>query len=194
MKRIFIIFCICLLVGSLNAEDLPLNYQLPIAIEDERFIVYQTLGIPNEIISLNTPNIGDDWPKEKTIEYFYKNGLVVLFWNDIVYRIVVNNYGSYKGWEDYTGMIINEVTLKDDRYKVIKKLGKPFIMKTDPIYKTDSDGFGFPRYSNSYYTWLTGEYRIEIEVANTDQVIDSKNNIIRPQDGINTIAITENKK
>lgn len=189
----FIIFA-CLFFVNLNAEEMVLKWQLPVKIGDDRFNVYQALGIPNEVISRETLGIGNYWPQDQKNEYFYTNGMVIIFIKDNVNRIVVNSFVDYKGWKDYTGNIINEVSLLDIRQELIKKLGKPFIMKTDPIYKTDKDEFGLIRYSNSYYTWILGKYKIEIEVANTDQIIDSENNTVRPQNGINAISITENIK
>lgn len=193
-KNMSVIVFIFLFIVILNSEEIALTWQLPVNIGDDRFTVYLALGIPNEVISRETLGNKFDWPQDQTNEYFYANGIIVIFLKDKVNRIVVNSFVDYTGWKDYTGNIINEVSLLDNRQKLILKLGKPFIMKTDPIYKTDSDEFGFPLYSNSYYTWIMDKYRIEIEVANTDQVIDSNNNTVRPQDGINTIAITENKK
>ena len=67
-------------------------------------------------------------------------------------------------------------------------------MKTDPIYKTDKDEFGFTRYSNSYYTWLFNSYKIEIEIANTDQVLDEELIIIRYKDRIRIIFISKIKQ
>jgi len=191
MKRIFILFSMFVLVESLLAEELTYNWQLPIAIGDERFIVYQNLGIPNEIISQDTPFIGELWPKEKTNEYFYEDGLVVIFWNNKVSMITINTLGGYNGWNDYNRKIINEVTLEDDRNQVIKKLGKPFLMKTDPLYKTDKDEFGLTRYSNSYYIWELGNYRLEIEIANSDQMVDENKNIIRQKDRISLVVISD---
>jgi len=188
MKRIFILFSIFLMLESSSAEELTYKWQLTISIGDERFIVYQKLGIPDGIINQDTPIIGESWPKEKSTEYFNKSGLVVVFWKDKVNIITINTFGN-KAWLLYTGKILNEITLKDDRDQVIKKLGKPFLMKTDPIYETDKDEFGLIRYSNSYYTWILDNYRLVIEIANTDQVLDADKNIIRKKDRISLIMI-----
>lgn len=124
------------------------------------------------------------------MEYFYDAGLLVFFWNDLVYRIVIWSYCDYDGWIDYLGNVVNNITIKDLRSENVQKMGKPNLMKTDPA-KTKDDGFGLPWYSNSYYFWEHDNYQVEIQIANIDQMLDSENNIIRPVDTINLIRITE---
>lgn len=198
MKKIMLIMLFILSIGFLQSTENNFNWQLPVELNATRFEVYEAIGIPEGIMTYDTiveyfvRNDLDpediDFDKNRSIEYYNSIGLSLVFIDDILTFITIQVLGDEGTHKDFKGYIINDLLLTDTRQEIIKKLGTPDLMKTDPLPhgNDNKNGVAFP--SLSYYTWNYKNYYIEIDITNEIQSVSESYKI--PKDRISNITLT----
>jgi hypothetical protein len=147
------------------------DWQFPVRIGQTKYEVYEVLGIPESKVTKNSftdKEISKHWESENpdmSLEYF-KSGPVVKFKGDTCVRVSTQNLTGNKGEAIYEGPIYKGLTIRDNRPILLKKLGKPTSMETDPLSKDVNPDSTVVFASSADYKWDMGTFVIQATVLN----------------------------
>lgn len=120
-------------------------------------------------------------------ELFYSSGIVSRFHKNKLYGITINSHGSYRGWIDYKGKIVNGITLADTYNNVLQKLGEPTKVEDEPIIESKDNidkPVIFPAIRSCY--WRLKDFTIQIDFLRQAQ---SMSKGIVPSGSISIVAV-----
>jgi hypothetical protein len=132
------------------------------------------LGQPSDILTPEalrklSPGAADDFERRspgRTVDWFESHGLAVVYFEDRVSQVTIQNDVTRDGWLEWGKPIVGGITLKDNLTAVKRKLGEP--VKSE--IGSDPEPARIPLQSNYY--WKRDDYTVQIRFRNQAQVID----------------------
>lgn len=182
-----------LLLASLSCAR---EWQLPVTLGSSRGDVHRKLGAPKEVFTYEAANAQAPQAAEKvfglapnqSIEYYYASGLVGRYDRDHLFSITVMAHVDYRGWLEYSGAVVNGITLRDTRENVVRRLGTPTKVEEEQFLEGNAATAAvFP--ASSRYFWRRDGHVVEIEFLRQPQLLDTKRNLVAPRDSITKIAV-----
>jgi hypothetical protein len=164
------------------------EYGLPITLGSSSHDVQSILGRPDRI--LKTGDVAENW--------YYPSGLFTELDHDRVFEIELYTFCDIQGFLLYSGPVVHGVTLTDSKGDILRKLGKPTKIETDPpaapisLYVPEDCNSGEDikwddEPSESRYYWRYPDYTVRARFLNEAQKVSDT--VAWPKDGLISILV-----
>jgi hypothetical protein len=123
------------------------------------------------------------------VEWYYSSGIVGRFDHGKLFGVALPTFCDYEGFLVYSGQIVEGVKLTDNKESILKRLGKPAKIESDPLEKGTEPNVPVVWPKESRYYWRFKDYTLEATFLEQAQSVSAVRHLTWPKDGLTSIYV-----
>jgi hypothetical protein len=121
--------------------------------------------------------------------WYYSSGIVGSFDHGRLFGIGLPTFCDYQGFLIYSGQVVDGVKLTDSKETILKRLGKPAKVESDPLEKGTDPNVPVAWPKEGRYYWRFKDYTLEATFLEQAQSVSVRGDLTWPKDRLTAIYI-----